>query len=499
MDKRQNQWTLWLVISCITVCLSASFLFGYGIGAPNQYSKFIEPFMNSKFNACDVQENRTRTQYACPPLLNKTTDTGFSKDVFIGELKNGIGQTLFVLGNFIGALTGPYWLRCSKFFDRRRIFYANYPFAILFAVLGISAYYTKQPSLLYVSRFVLGFQGGMACVIVSPYLNEISPQSLRGITGTFHQLFITIGILVGQLLGIPEIFGKFNIWIWGFIIGTVTSVIAIFITPFICDSPVQMVQVMNNESKAYTAMKKLTNRDDVDSEIKLLTSEQESNQGQTSLSVKDVFSDSKYKWQLITTLTLFGIQALSGINAVFFYSTKMFTVAGISEENLPYSTVCTGAINVIATIAVLPLIDRFGRRPLLVYPMGLIVGLFVVLTIVIEVNMKKNSAALAWFSVLLIIVFIIAFALGLGPIPFIYACEVFRPEARDAVLSVSLCINYVFNMLLSLFFPAINSALRGYVFLIFGILVLLSLILFYFKLPETKNKTTEEIENEIRA
>lgn len=510
MEKRQSEsgWTKWLIISCLTVCLSASFMFGYGIGAPNQYTKFTEPFMNSKFDACDVNEASTRTKYKCPDqTTTQSNNTKFTKEVFVSELKNGVGQTLFVVGNFVGALTAPYWIQCSKFFDRRRIFYANYPFSIVSVIFVISGYYSRQPSLIYISRFLHGFQGGMACVIVPPFLNELSPQNLRGTTGTFHQLFITIGILVGQLIGIPPLMGQFKLWAWGLSFGAITSIAALFVTPVICDSPVQMMNVIKNETKAVTAMKKLTGRSDVEADVKLLAadtdgavSNPETNEKvapQSNLSIKEVFTNKKYKWQLITTLTLMGVQAMCGINAVFFYSTKMFTVAGISESNLPYSTVCTGVINVIVTIAVLPLIDRFGRRPLLVYPMGFMVGLFICLTAIVETNAKKNSSALAWVAVMLIILFIVAFAIGLGPIPFIYACEVFRPEARDAALSVSLCINYIFNILLCLFFPAINAALTGYVFLIFAIVVLLSTVLLYLKLPETKNKSIDEIEREL--
>lgn len=500
MERRQDSWTLWLIISCLTVCLSASFMFGYGIGAPNQYSKFTEPFMNSKFDPCDVDENKTRMANNCTDQLAvQTNSSKFTKEVFVAELKNGVGQTIFVVGNFIGALTAPYWIKCSRFFDRRRIFYANLPLAILFAVFVISGFYSRQPSLLYISRFVHGFQGGMACVIVPPYLNEISPQSLRGITGTFHQLFITVGIFFGQLIGIPPMMGQYALWAWGLALGAITSVLALFVTPFICDSPVQMVQVMKDEAKALTALKKLTGRANVEADVKLLGSEQDEKApaGKSQLSVKELFTDRRLRWQLITTLTLMGVQAMCGINAVFFYSTKMFKVAGISEANLPYSTVCTGVINVIVTIAVLPLIDRFGRKPLLVYPMSFMVGIFVVLTAIVEVNAKKNSAVLAWVAVMLIVLFIVAFAIGLGPIPFVYACEVFRPEARDAALSVSLCVNYILNILLCLFFPAINAALTGYVFLIFGLVVLLSVVVLYLKLPETKNKSIDAIEQEL--
>ncbi|KAL7672627.1 hypothetical protein ACOME3_007511 [Neoechinorhynchus agilis] len=521
MVKQKSEWTKYLVSSCIIACISASFMFGYGIGAPNQYSKFTEPFLDKKFELCDVNEETFRIENKCPNVasvsfkesatksdgtkdntdLDKLEQKKFDRQVFVQELINGISQTLFVVGNLIGAITGPYWLKCSRFFDRRRIFYANYPFTYLFAILIIVSYYKRCVSLFYISRFVHGIQGGMACLIVPPYLNEISPQSLRGITGTFHQLFITIGILVGQLLGIPPLFGRYQYWAIGLAMGSITSIFAFFVTPFLMvDSPPQMANVYKNQEKAKAALRKLKQDPaEIDTELMLLNDEANKTKSTTSISILALIRDPRLRPQLITTLVLMGVQALCGINAVFFYSGKMFRVAGISEANLPYSTVCTGVVNVIVTIAVLPLIDRFGRRPLIIYPMGVMVALFIALTVLVEVNATRQSATIAWFAVILIVLFIVAFAIGLGPIPFIYACEVFRPEARDAALSLGMCINYFFNILLCLFFPAINAFLRGYVFVIFGGVVLGSLVILAAKMPETKNKSIEQIEMDMRG
>ncbi|KAL7667453.1 hypothetical protein ACOME3_010733 [Neoechinorhynchus agilis] len=174
MVKQKSEWTKYLVSSCI----SASFMFGYGIGAPNQYSKFTEPFLDKKFELCDVNEETFRIENKCPNVasvsfnesatksdgtkdnsdLDKLEQKKFDRQVFVQELINGISQTLFVVGNLIGAITGPYWLKCSRFFDRRRIFYANYPFTYLFAILIIVSYYKRCVSLFYISRFVHGIQ-----------------------------------------------------------------------------------------------------------------------------------------------------------------------------------------------------------------------------------------------------------------------------------------------------------------------------------------------------
>jgi predicted MFS family arabinose efflux permease len=197
---------------------------------------------------------------------------------------------------------------------------------------------------------------------------------------------------------------------------------------------------------------------------------------------------------MLTTVILQFAQALSGINAVFFYSSKMFEKAGIKAEYIPYANIGTGTINVIATISTLYLIDKLGRKVLIIYPMAVMVVVFGALTVLVHLNESRNSAALGVITVILILIFIVCFAVGLGPIPYLYGTEVCRPEARDSVQSIGLVANYIGNILLSLFFPALNSALGGFVFLIFLGLVLIHLIILKIKMPETKNKSIEEIE-----
>lgn len=197
---------------------------------------------------------------------------------------------------------------------------------------------------------------------------------------------------------------------------------------------------------------------------------------------------------MLVTVVLQLAQALSGVNAVFFYSSKMFAKAGISAELIPYANIFTGIINVLATIVSLSLIEKLGRRKLVIIPMAVMVFVFAALTALVHLNESRNSPVFGVVTVVFILIFIVCFAVGLGPIPFLYGTEVCRPEARDSVQSLGLVANYLGNILLSLFFPALNSVLGGFVFLIFLVLVALNVVFLHFKMPETKNKTIEDAE-----
>ena len=207
-----------------------------------------------------------------------------------------------------------------------------------------------------------------------------------------------------------------------------------------------------------------------------------------------VLASPRYRWPMLTTVVLQLSQALCGINAVFFYSSKMFAKAGIAPKMIPYANIGTGIINVIATIVAISLIEKLGRRALVIYPMGLMVLVFAALTTLVQLNESRNDATLGLITVVFILIFIVCFAVGLGPIPFLYGGEVCRQEARDSVQSLGLVCNYLGNILLSLFFPALNSILGGYVFLIFLVLVLINLTFLWFKMAETKNKKIEDVE-----
>ncbi|CAF2331278.1 unnamed protein product [Rotaria sp. Silwood2] len=175
----------------------------------------------------------------------------------------------------------------------------------------------------------------------------------------------------------------------------------------------------------------------------------------------------------------------------------MFSVAGLRDEKVFWGILATGIINLIATIVALKLIELLGRRPLIIWPLAGIIIVMIGLTILIVLNAKNSEdkkEALAIVSIIFILIFIILFAIGLGPIPFVYSNEVFAVEARAAGLSSAMFINWFCNFLVTLLFLPLQSAIEGYIFLVFCVLVALAFVLLFFKMPETKNKKLQEIQ-----
>lgn len=205
-DSTQRGCTSWLLISCVVLTVTTSFVFGWGLGAPNMYNDFTEPFLRGK-NSCAAaaearanrinQDKATEPAAAVPPIIVNNDDApavvnpdesdlneegnvvarldadGDEVDEegrklpteskkaneafqFVPELIKGIPQTVFLIGAFIGAVTGPSW---SKLFDRKRTVFANYIFCFASSLCVLLAYYFTQPWLFYLSRLLLGYQG----------------------------------------------------------------------------------------------------------------------------------------------------------------------------------------------------------------------------------------------------------------------------------------------------------------------------------------------------
>ena len=130
----------------------------------------------------------------------------------VAELNNHLWtltNTLFVVGGMVGAFTSKY---VAEFLGRKKGILFHYIFVVVGSVLVIVAPYVNSPECVIVSRFLFGVQGGMCCGLIPTYLSEISPVALRGATGVMHQLCVTIGILVAQLLGFRQLMGVESLW-----------------------------------------------------------------------------------------------------------------------------------------------------------------------------------------------------------------------------------------------------------------------------------------------
>eukprot|EP00727_Mastigamoeba_balamuthi_P006835 m51a1_g2772 hypothetical protein (496) ;mRNA; r:1022563-1024422 len=347
-------------------------------------------------------------------------------------------------------------------------------------------------------RLVLGFAVGTASVVVPLMIGELSPKSIRGQIGVLNQLSITIGILIAYILG--TVFAYIPRVSWRVMMGAPTIVMAvthIVLTGFIIrtESPRWLIMKKRND-EARKMLQYLRNTDNVEDELQDLIASQNQEKTPSFKEAAGMLIDPLRP--LIIVVAIMFIQQITGINAVLYYLKTFLERAGMESKMADYMSILIGGINVIMTVVSIVLIDRLGRKPLL---LGSLVGMALSLMCIgIFSNvhtLSKSSAGVG--SVIFTILFVIFFAVGLGPVPWCLVPELFPSSTRALAVSISLFTNWVTNLGVSLaFLPLIEATSLSAVFYGFAVLSAISFVFVIIVLPETKGRTVEDIVSSMR-
>ncbi|XP_072032860.1 solute carrier family 2, facilitated glucose transporter member 5-like [Amphiura filiformis] len=176
---------------------------------------------------------------------------------------------------------------------------------------------------------------------------------------------------------------------------------------------------------------------------------------------------------------------------LFFYTTEIFESAGLDQTEIALATVGYSTVNVFSTIIGVLLVDRVGRRPLLLYPF--MAGLVLLLGMTVSINTQDDLDWMKWLTIAIVFLFTAIFGIGPVSVKNLIAAELWLQSTRPAAVSITFQATWWAMAFISLIFPLLNEEIGGYTFLIFFTCLLIATILLYRYLPETKNKTFEEI------
>ncbi|CAN9516211.1 unnamed protein product [Ophioblennius macclurei] len=455
-----------LVLAALVSAFGSSFQYGYNVAVINSPSKFMQQFYNATY----------LERYGTPMDDNLLT------------LLWSLSVSMYPLGGFFGSLmVAPLVNKLG----RKGTLLFNNIFSIVPAVMmGISEY-VKTYEIIIVARFIVGICAGLSSNVVPMYLGEIAPKNLRGALGIIPQLFITIGILAAQVLGIKNIMGNASSWPILLGLTAVPALVQLISLPFFPESPRYMLIQKGNEKKARKALQRLRGCDDVDSELSEMRLEEQSEKAEGHLSVFALLAQRSLRWQLISIVILNMGQQLSGVNAIYYYADNIYASAGVKPNDIQYVTVGTGAVNVLMTIAAVFIVEASGRRLLLLCGFGICCGACVLLTVAL--NLQANVAWMPYISIGCVIVYVMGHAIGPSPIPYVVATEMFRQSARPAAFMVAGSVHWLSNFTVGLVFPFLESGLGPYCFIIFAVICLATLVYIWLLVPETKNKTFLEV------
>ncbi|KAE9064247.1 hypothetical protein PF010_g28683 [Phytophthora fragariae] len=393
----------------------------------------------------------------------------------------------FAVGGPIGSIAGG---QLSAQIGRKKTMFAN---SCLFVVSGVVMAFAINMYMLIAGRFLVSIASGTATVVVPLYLGELAPPNLRGTLGTTYQVAMVLGILGTDILafGFAGESQGFTHPGWRLMFGFagLLGALQLVLTPLLIESPRWLLN-NGNAKEAEEILRRLRQSDDVFEEIDSISAANTSESGDVQ-GVGEVLRDRSIRLPLLVAVVLQLAQQLSGINAVMFYASSFFQNAGLEDPLVGITLVYI--VNVLATVVSLMLMDSAGRRPLLLWS---VVGMLVSSGI-LTVGLMDLLPFASLFSVGGVMSFVWFFEIGLGPIPWLIAAEMFPPRSRTTATSIATMVNWLGLFIIGIVFPTMQSALGDYIFVPFAILLVLTLAFSLKFVPETKGKTLDEIQEEI--
>ncbi|XP_044577738.1 glucose transporter type 1 isoform X2 [Cotesia glomerata] len=423
----------------------------------------------------------------------------FMKDVYkdrYGEdmpdyyVKNlySVAVSIFAIGGMIGGFSGGI---IANRFGRKGGLLLNNVLGIVGACLMGFTKAAHSYEMLFLGRLIIGINCGLNTSLVPMYISEIAPLNLRGGLGTVNQLAVTIGLLISQVLGIEQILGTNDRWPVLLGLAVIPPIAQLLLLPICPESPRYLLITKQWEEEARRALRKLRASNQVEEDIEEMRAEERAQQAESTISMGELICSPTLRAPLVIGVVMQLSQQLSGINAVFYYSTILFRSAGLSDESAKFATIGIGAIMVGMTLVSIPLMDRTGRRTLHLYGLG---GMFIFsIFITISFLIKEMIGWMSYLSVVSTLSFVVFFAVGPGSIPWMITAELFSQGPRPAAMSIAVLVNWMANFVVGIGFPSMMTCLDNYTFLPFSAFLAVFWIFTYKKVPETKNKTFEEI------
>jgi len=383
----------------------------------------------------------------------------------------------------IGCIIGV--IACGKpgdLFGRRKILLVA---SLLFVVSAIGSALSTDFMMFITFRLMGGIAVGAVSMLSPMYISEIAPAGKRGALVSLNQLAIVTGDLVAYFSNyLLNSMGENN-WRWMLAVMAAPALLFFVFLLFVPESPRWLMQ-KNRRDESFKILKRINGTAAATLELDAI---------EHSLAIserpryREVFSK-KMRYMLWIGVLLAIFQQVTGINAIMYYAPLIFKDLGNSMNSALIQTAIIGGVLFVFTLVAVRWIDRWGRKPLMIWgSIGMAVSLTMV-TIAYFLNMLQG-----YFILFFILTFMASFAASIGPVTWVMISEIFPNKIRSEAMSVAIVALWVANFVVTLVFPVIlNRMGGGFAFLIFDAMSVLLLLFVIFMLPETKGKSLEELE-----
>lgn len=402
-----------------------------------------------------------------------------SKHFSLTVWEEGFVVSILLLGAIIGVIFAG---TIADRFGRKRAILLP---AFLFFIGTMISSYVDGIAQFMIGRFITGFAVGLSSITVPLYLAEIAPAKSRGAFVSIHQLVVTVGVLVAYIVN--YYFSTTGAWRDMISAGLIPAAAQFFLVFFICDSP-SWLHSHGFDSKAIEALKKLRKEDGWQEQLDRMTKLQP-----TSMKVGwGALLSPKLRHVVILGVVLNMFSQITGINSIIYYTPKIFAQTGYNNVSMAiFASIGIGVINVLASILSVYLLDKIGRKALLLFGIaGMAISLLVLSTTIL-----LGSSYTPQISLISLIIYVGGFAVGLGPVSVVLISELYPLRIRGRAMGIATMSNWCFNYALSLVFLDLMTLFGAAgVFLLYAVLSIASGLFVHLFIPETKGKTLEEIE-----
>lgn len=352
--------------------------------------------------------------------------------------------------------------------------------------------FATNEAMIYVGRFLTGLAGGAFCVAAPLYTSEIAQKEIRGALGGYFQLLLTVGILMSNILGAYMSVVPFTIVcaVVPFVFGVI-----FFLQP---ETPVYLM-MKGKEEEAKNSLRRLRGSNyNCDEELKEIKDNIEASK-ENKISVMESLKTTAAKKAVFICFGLMFFQQLSGINAVIFYTGDIFSASG-SNLDAKIATIIVGVVQVLATFLSSIIVDKFGRKVLLILSdfFMMVAGLLLAIYFTLsdrDVLDDDQIKSIGFLPVVSLVVFIALFSLGFGPIPWVASSELFPSEIKANASSAAATFNWFLAFIVTKFYNNLIEAIgNDSPFYIFSGVSLVGTLFVFFFVPETKGKSHAEVQ-----
>ncbi|XP_043214162.1 solute carrier family 2, facilitated glucose transporter member 1-like [Amphibalanus amphitrite] len=366
----------------------------------------------------------------------------------------------------------------------------------LSGILLFIGYEKEHVHWFFLGRIFAGFGTGLTSTVCPLYVHEVAPPRLRSALGSVTNLGFCVGLLLGQILGLPEVLGRADTVQYLLAVFLIPTLGASAMLPFCPESPKYLLINKGNEQDAFAALSRLRGlpQEALSSELSGYRAEAKLAAETPCWTLRRLLADAVCRRRLLVLLLICAGQQFSGVNAVFFFSTAIFQRAGLSQSQGALASLGCGAANAALALLAGPCVARVPlRRLLTVSCLGCAVCLAAFAG---ALCLMETYVWAAVCAVVFLIFYVVAFASGFGPIPWMLGAEMFEQGPRALAVSMGSATIWVSNFFIVLLFPVMYAQAGVACFIFFLVCCLLAAAVAHFHLPgpTVEGSTVKEME-----